>query len=58
MYTERGVIVRALRSRGDHDRALEAECRLPKWVDLELDAGVLQQLDVEVSAVAPTGDGA
>jgi hypothetical protein len=53
MYTEREVIVRTLRSRGDHDRALEAQCRLPQWVDLELDAGVLQQLDVEVSAIEP-----
>lgn len=37
MLTERGSVVRALRSRGDHDRALEAECKLPKWVDLEQD---------------------
>ena len=49
MLTERGVVVRALRSRGDHDRALQAECCLPKMVDLDEDAGVLQQLDVEVS---------
>jgi hypothetical protein len=56
MYTERKVIVRTLRSRGDHDRALEAECRLPQWVDHDLDAGVLQQLDVEVSALAPMTD--
>jgi hypothetical protein len=53
MHTEREVIVRTLRSRGDHDRALEAQCRLPQWVDLELDAGVLQQLDVEVAELAP-----
>jgi hypothetical protein len=33
--------------RGDHDRALQAQCSLPKWVDLERDAGVLLQLDVE-----------
>ena len=55
MHTEREVIVRTLRSRGDHDRALEAQCRLPQWVDLELDVGVLQQLDVEVSAIEPSG---
>jgi hypothetical protein len=51
MLTERGSVVRALRSRGDHDRALEAECKLPRWVDLEQDVGVLQQLDVEVSEI-------
>lgn len=49
MLTERKVVVRALRSRGDHDRALQAECSLPQWVDLEEDAGLLQQVDVEVS---------
>ncbi len=47
MRTERETVVRALRSRGDHDRALRAECSLPRWVDPERDAGVLLQLDVE-----------
>lgn len=49
MLTERKVVVRALRSRGDHDRALQAECSLPQWIDTEEDAGVLQQVNVEVS---------
>ena len=49
MLAERGEVVRALRSRGDHDRALQAQCCLPRMVDLDEDAGVLQQLDVEVS---------
>ena len=49
MYAEREMVVRALRSRGDHDRALQAQCSLPQWVDLEQDAGLLQQVDVEVS---------
>lgn len=49
MLTERDAVVRALRSRGDHDRALQARCCLPQWVDLEADAGVLQQVDLEVS---------
>ena len=53
MYTEREVIVWTLRSRGDHDRALMAECKLPQWVDLEENAGVLQLLDVEVADIAP-----
>lgn len=47
MLTERDTVVRALRSRGDHDRALQAQCTLPRWVDSERDAGVLLQLDVE-----------
>jgi hypothetical protein len=56
MLAERGEVVRALRSRGDHDRALQAECCLPKMVDLEEDKGLLQQMDVEVSDIrSPQG---
>ena len=51
MHADREVIVHALRSRGDHDRALVAECSLPQWVDLEDDAGLLVQLDVEVAQI-------
>ena len=47
MLTERDTVVRALRSRGDHDRALQAQCTLPRWVDPERDAGVLLQFDIE-----------
>lgn len=47
MHTERETVVRALRSRGDHDRALKAQCTFPRWVDSERDANVLQQLEVE-----------
>lgn len=54
MYAERKTVVRALRSRGDHDRALQAECTLPKWVDLEADAGQLHQLDIDAEAIQPT----
>ena len=57
MHTEREVIVWTLRSRGDHDRALDAECRLPQWVDLELDAGLLQSLDIEVADILPMAHG-
>ena len=51
MQTERTKVVRALRSRGDHDRALQAECSLPRWLDSERDAGVLLQLDVEAADI-------
>jgi hypothetical protein len=53
MHTQRALIVWTLRSRGDHDRALMAECKLPQWVDLEENAGVLQLLDVEVADIMP-----
>ena len=55
MQTERGSVVRALRSRGDHDRALQAECSLPPWVDTERDVNVLLQLDVDPSAIQEDG---
>ena len=57
MQTERAVIVRALRSRGDHDRALQAQCCLPQNVDLDEDVGLLQKLDVEVSDIEPLSPG-
>jgi hypothetical protein len=53
MKTEREVIVWTLRSRGDHDRAHMAECKLPRWVDLDMYAGLLQQMDVEVADIEP-----
>lgn len=54
MHAERKEVVRVLRSRGDHDRALQAECSLPQWVDLEADAGMLHQLDVDAAAIQPS----
>lgn len=56
MHAEREIVVRALRSRGDHDRALQAQCVLPQWVDLEQDAGLLKQLDVEPSSIGTALD--
>lgn len=52
MHAQRQAIVWTLRARGDHDRALLAECKLPQWVDLEENAGVLQLLDVEVADIS------
>ena len=56
MHTDRETVVRALRSRGDHDRALQAECSLPPWVDTERDVNVLLQLDVDPSAIQEDDD--
>jgi hypothetical protein len=49
MFTRREEVVRTLRSRGEHDRALQAECALPKWVDLDADAGLLLAVDVDIA---------
>ena len=53
MQTEREVVVWTLRARGDHDRALVAECSLPPWVDLDEDAATLRQLDIDVTEIEP-----
>ncbi len=56
MHAQREVVVWTLRAQGDHDRALEAECRLPPWVDLEQDAGTLQLLGVEPAELEPMAE--
>ena len=51
MQVDKETVTRSLRSRGDHDRAQQAECALSRQVDTERDAGLLQQLDVDVAAI-------
>lgn len=46
MHTGRDEIVEALRGRGDHDRALEAACGLPRYIDTDRDRGVLKKVGV------------
>jgi len=52
MVVDKDAVTEALRARGDHDRALQAETSLPRTVDLERDGALLQhQLDLTVSDV-------
>lgn len=44
MVTDRESVVDALRIAGDYDRAFQASCILPAYVDTEKDAGLLGQL--------------
>jgi hypothetical protein len=46
MDKPRDEVVQALRHRGEHDRAIAAECALPKVVDTERDAHLLLEFDV------------
>jgi len=46
MHTGRDEIVSALRERGDHDRALEAACGLPRDIDTDRDCGALKKFGV------------
>lgn len=49
MQIDKEEVVDLLRSRGEHDRAATVRCALPRTVDTEADAGVLNQFDVSVS---------
>ena len=56
MQVDKEKVADSLRSRGDHDRAQQAECALPRHVDTERDAGLLQQLDVDVAELKEESD--
>ena len=51
MNLDKGAVASALRKQGDHDRAQQAECALPRNVDTKRDAGLLHQLDVDIAQV-------
>ena len=44
MQIDKAQVLELLRSRGDHDKAAEAEQELPAEVDTERDAGLLSRL--------------
>jgi hypothetical protein len=48
------AVAAELRYQGDHDRAQQALCRLPRRVDTERDAGLLHDLDVDVVQLRAT----
>ncbi len=51
MLVAKDAVTEALRARGDHDRAAQADTALPRNVDTENDAGLLHQFDLNVSEV-------
>jgi len=48
VQVEKETVADARRRQGDHDKAQQAECALPRQVDTERDAGLLHRLDVDV----------
>jgi hypothetical protein len=52
VLVDKKTVTATLRAQGEHDRAQRAECALPRRIDTERDAGLLQQLDVQVSQLA------
>ncbi len=58
VLVDKQAVTARLRAEGEHDRALAAETALPKRVDLERDAGLLHQFDINVSELSEdAGDG-
>ena len=51
MNAHRQAVVEALRSQGEHDRALQAACVLPRTIDTEQDAGILSSLGIDASVL-------
>jgi hypothetical protein len=48
MMIDKTVVSAALRERGHHDRAQEADCLLPRSVDTDRDASLLHRFDVDL----------
>jgi hypothetical protein len=57
MQVEKEQVVDMLRAQGAHDRAQQVASALPKHVDTEADAALLQSLDVHVSEITANGGG-
>lgn len=57
MHVDKEEVVDLLRSRGEHDKAANVACALPRQVDTEADAGLLHQLGVKVSEISDGPDG-
>jgi hypothetical protein len=51
MQVDKEAVAAALRAQGDHDRAQQATCALPRHVDTRRDAALLHQLDVDIEAL-------
>ena len=49
MQLDKSAVAAALRRQGDHDRAQQAECSLPRRVDTERDAGLLHRFGVDLT---------
>lgn len=51
MHIDKRRVVALLRSKGEHDKAQQADCALPQYVDPDEDAGLLHAVGVHVADV-------
>ncbi|HET7388308.1 MAG TPA: hypothetical protein VFJ19_16760 [Nocardioidaceae bacterium] len=49
MHVDKSEITEALRARGQHDRAQQAECALPREVDTDREAALLHRFEVDAA---------
>lgn len=56
MVVDKDAVTEALRARGDHDRAMQAQTALPRTVDTQREASTLHQLDLSVAEVEAAAD--
>lgn len=56
MEIEKDQVVDLLRSRGEHDRAQQVDCALPRHVDTDRDAGLLHTFEINVCDLPEDGD--
>jgi hypothetical protein len=54
MQVPKSTVTEVLRRQGDHDRAQQAECSLPRHVDTERDANLLHRFDLDVQDLQTT----
>lgn len=54
MEIPKDEVVDLLRARGEHDRAQQVECALPRHVDTEQDAGLLHTFDINIRELSAT----
>jgi len=52
VHVDKDDVVELLRARGEHDKAANVQCALPRHVDTDADAGILHQFDVSVAELA------
>jgi hypothetical protein len=54
LQIEKDEVVAMLRSRGEHDKAQQVDCALPRQVDTDADAGLLHTFDINIRDLPET----
>lgn len=52
MLVHKRAVAAELRKQGEHDRAQQAECSLPRHVDTERDASLLHHFEIDLGELS------